>query len=69
MNEEEEDYIRKFNSAGYLGTDGVELLREITKEELKMAIGVTKTGLLSVNSMTRSIITVVTIAPQLTERD
>ena len=56
MHEEEEDYISRFRAAGYWSPDDVELLSEITEEELKTAIGVTKTGLLSVNSMIRSIL-------------
>ena len=44
MDEEEEDYIRRFNAAGYCTSDDVEHLREITEDELKVDIGVTKPG-------------------------
>ena len=46
MNEEEENYIRKFQAAGYITSDDVEHLREIKEEELMSDIGVTKIGII-----------------------
>ena len=51
MHEEEEDYIRKFRA-------GPKMMLNFSwksQEELRMPMGVTKPGLLSVNSMIRSI--------------
>ena len=44
MDTEEEDYIQKFETAGYCMPKDVKNLREITEEELKQDIGVTKRG-------------------------
>ena len=44
MDKEEENYIQKFQTAGY-STHDVENLSQITEEELRTDIGVTKPGL------------------------
>ena len=50
MDTEEEDYIQKFETAGYCMPKDVKNLREITEEELKRDIGVTKRGDLTTNT-------------------
>ena len=48
MDTEEEGYIQKFEAAGYCMPNDVKNLREITEEELKRDIGVTKRGDLTI---------------------
>ena len=43
----EEDYVSKFEKAGYKTSDDVEHLKEITEEELEKEIGVKKLGILA----------------------
>ena len=50
MDTEEEDYIQKFETAGYCMPKDVKNLREITEKELKQDIGVTKRGDLTTNT-------------------
>lgn len=45
MDEEEENYTQKFKAAGYITSDDVEHLREVTENELMTHIGVNKIGL------------------------
>ena len=45
MDEVEENYIQKFKKAGYITSEDVENLSEVTENELITDIGVTKIGL------------------------
>ena len=46
MHKEEENYVQKFEAAGYSSPKDVEHLNEITEDELRTEIGVTKPGLI-----------------------